>query len=719
MNKLKSLVAGWTTPSHLTPEDGIHYWQEKVLLTLLLFGSILGFVTWIPSVALSVKEGLWFVAIMDTVILLVVLYLFLRPGLPYRIRAAFFPLASYVLGLILVATIGPFGAGPVWLFFFPILTGVLLGKRPAAWALVLNFVTVMAIGFLIQLNRADLVAQFHFKTWHLASENPVQKWVVICFNFMLLDILATVSVTMILNGLHQSLLERARSEKKYRRIFENILDVYFETNLDGTILEISPSVEPLSGYSQKELKGSSILKVYEAPALRSGILKKLIQTGAIKDHEILLKDRQGITHTCSVNARLVRSENGEPDRIIGIFRDISEQKANAETRKELEERLNRVQKMEALGLLAGGVAHDLNNVLSGIVTYPEIMMMELPEDSPMTESLNTIHASGLRAAEIVQDLLTLSRRGVMTRKVLDLNDIVNRFLATPEYEKILSYHPRVDVKTDLSARHPMLKGSAVHLQKSVMNLVSNAAEAQPDGGVIRISTRNRRLNRPIGGYDHVQPGTYIVLTVADNGTGIDPDDMKRIFEPFFTKKVMGRSGTGLGMAVVWGTVQDHGGYIDVISDPGTGTRFDLYFPVTSETVTREPAPLSLDRLLGNGEKIVIVDDVAAQRRIAAKALARLGYDALALASGEDAVRYMQYHDADLLILDMIMDPGIDGLETYRRILAFKPRQKAIIASGFSRTQKVDDVLALGAGQYLKKPYSLEELGLAVQQELAK
>ncbi len=719
MNKIKTLISTLTTPRKLTPQDGIRFWQEKVLLNLLLVCAVLGFITCIPSVALSIKEKLWLVAIADVLIYCIILGLFLKPGLSYTSRAMSVPVISYFLGMILIITLGPFGAGPVWLFFFPILTGVLLGSRPASWALVINGITIIGIGILIHLNITDILSRFNFKAWHLVSANPLEKWVVICFNFMLLNILATLSVTTILNGLHKSLQELAISDKKHRQIFENILDVYFETTLEGIILEISPSVEQISSYSQKELKGQSIYSIYQTPGKRKKMLELLIAAGNIHDHEINLFDKNGQIRTCSINARLLLDENKKPERIIGIFRDITEQKAMVKKEKNLEERLNRSRKMEALGMLAGGVAHDLNNVLSGIVTYPELLLMDLPENSPMANSLGIIHASGLRATEIVQDLLTLARRGVVTREVVDLNKIAEEFLKTPEYEKILSFHPHVIVETNLSAKFPFLKGSAIHLQKTIMNLISNAAEAQLDGGRIKISTANRNLDKPVKGYDRVQPGDYVILSVEDQGTGIDPEDLKRIFEPFFTKKVMGRSGTGLGMAVVWGTVQDHGAYIDLVSHPNSGTRFDLYFPITTDRIEGCSDETRLDDLMGNKEKILIVDDVPGQRQIARILLKRLGYEAISVASGEEAIQYLESNQADLLLLDMIMDPGIDGLETFRLIRKFKPDQKAIIASGFSQSHKVETALELGAGQYLKKPYTIEKIGLAVQKELSR
>jgi CheY-like chemotaxis protein len=193
--------------------------------------------------------------------------------------------------------------------------------------------------------------------------------------------------------------------------------------------------------------------------------------------------------------------------------------------------------------------------------------------------------------------------------------------------------------------------------------------------------------------------------------------MERIFEPFYTKKVMGRSGTGLGMAVVWGTVQDHNGYIDVQSTLGKGTMFTIYFPITRHESFREIAPPAMDDLMGHGESVLIVDDVEEQREIATSMLKTLGYSVSSVGSGEEAVNYLKTNSPDLLILDMIMDPGIDGLETYKKALEVRPKQKAIIVSGYSETDRLRETQRLGAGTYVKKPYLLEKIGTAVRNEL--
>ncbi|MBW1842621.1 MAG: response regulator, partial [Deltaproteobacteria bacterium] len=403
----------------------------------------------------------------------------------------------------------------------------------------------------------------------------------------------------------------------------------------------------------------------------------------------------------------------------GVMSDLTALKTSEKEKKSLEEKLARSQKMKALGLLAGGVAHDLNNVLSGIVSYPDLLLMDLPEDSPLRKPLETIQDSGKKAAAIVQDLLTLARRGVTDTDVINLNDIVSDYLKSPEHETLKNHHPGADIEKDLLENLLNIRGSTVHMKTALMNLITNAAEALPHGGKITISTENRYVDRPIKGYDTVSEGDFVVLKVADNGTGIADDDLKRIFEPFYTKKVMGRSGTGLGMAVVWGTVQDHFGYIDIESTEGKGTTFELFFPVVREPVTGKKISIPLEDYMGSGKTILLVDDVKAQREIAADMLNRLGYAVTAVSSGEEAVEHLKKDSADLILLDMIMDPGIGGLETYRRILELNPGQKAIIASGFSETEQVKEALNLGAGAYIKKPYTLEKIGMAVKNELIK
>jgi signal transduction histidine kinase len=397
---------------------------------------------------------------------------------------------------------------------------------------------------------------------------------------------------------------------------------------------------------------------------------------------------------------------------------LSNQKLKREMteRKAVQDQLARAQRMEAIGTLAAGVAHDLNNILSGIVSYPDLLLMRLEPGSSLRKPLETVQASGKKASAIVQDLFTLARRGVTASEPVDLKHIVNEYLQSPEFAKLISYHPNVQIEKHFAPDLLNITGSAVHLSKTIMNLVSNAAEAIENGGKIAITLHNQYIDTPIQGYDHVQQGDYVLLKVADNGHGIAPHDLERIFEPFYTKKKMGRSGTGLGMAVVWGTIKDHQGYIDVVSIEGQGTTFYLYFPVTRRKYATDE-PVRIDAYTGNGETVLVVDDVKEQREIAVDILNELGYRTDAVSSGEAAIAYLDKQSVDILLLDMIMEPGIDGLETYRRILKTHPGQRALIASGYSESDRVKQALKLGVGAYLRKPYTIDNLARMLFSEL--
>ncbi len=403
--------------------------------------------------------------------------------------------------------------------------------------------------------------------------------------------------------------------------------------------------------------------------------------------------------------------------IVIMSRDITRRKEKEEEHKQLLVRLHRAQKMESLGTLAGGVAHDLNNVLGVLVGYSELLLTEIPEGNPSRRRVSRILQSSQRAAAIIEDLLTLARRGVTVSEIVNLNDVIVGYLKTPEFEKLKSYHPRVIFRADCAPHLHSIRGSPVHLGKTVMNLVSNAAEAIPGEGEVVIRTENRYLHKPVRGHDDVRKGDHVVLTVSDTGIGIPATDIEKIFEPFYTKKVMGRSGTGLGLSVVWGTVQDHEGYIDVQSTDGQGSTFTISFPATATDPAGDRPAIAPDRYRGRGESILVVDDVPEQRELASSMLCSLGYRVHTVSSGEDAVAYLKKRTVDLVVLDMIMDTGIDGLETYKRILKINPLQKTVIVSGFSETERVRKAQVLGAGAYVKKPYALEKIGLAIRETL--
>jgi len=513
------------------------------------------------------------------------------------------------------------------------------------------------------------------------------------------------------------------SEKKYRDLVENAHSIILRIDPNGHIIFFNKFAQKLFGFTESQTYGRLISEVLSptSPGAQNWI--DTLAEAPLPDSDIPMVEEtsyaleNGRTIWIAWTYRPIFSTDGKLIEILCIGNDITQLKQTIEENAKLEIQLIRAQKMEALGTLAGGVAHDLNNVLAGVINYPELMLMRLPEDSPLRRYATSIQKSGERAAAIVQDLLTLARRNVVQVEVIDLNAVVADYIGSPEFDRLRLNHPLAKVASRLNEHSSGILGSPVQLSKAVMNLVNNAVEAlEGKPGEVTVITENCHLANPLDAYEHIPAGDYVRLTVADTGCGMATDDLRRIFEPFFSRKKMGRSGTGLGMAVVWGTIKDHGGLIDIHSTPGRGTRFDIYFPPTTKVEKKaEVTPVAVYR--GKGEKILVVDDEETQREIAHEILTDLGYDIKSVPSGEAAIETLRDQPVDLVVLDMIMASGMDGLDTYRQIVHRWPGQRAIIASGFSDNQKVHTAMKLGVGQYVKKPYNREALGKAVRQEL--
>jgi len=517
------------------------------------------------------------------------------------------------------------------------------------------------------------------------------------------------------------------SERKYRILAENVSDIIWIMDLKTRkFVYISPSIEKIRGFTPEEAKALTLEQTL-SPSSLSKTLKilEIELTNENKPGTDPLRSRRieveqsvkgGGYAWAEAIVSFVRDRSGVPTAVMGVTRDISERKKAEEERKVFEVKLQNAKKLESLGTLAGGVAHDLNNILSGLVSYPDLLLHDLEEDSPLREPLLTINKSGEKAAEIVQDLLTLARRSVTVKKVINLNQVVNDFITSPEYRKIVGKQHNIEVEMNITEGILNVLGSHSHISKAVANLVANAADAMPAGGRITIATRDCYIDKPYTGFEIIPEGEYAILEVSDTGIGMPQSDLDKIFEPFYTKKKLGRSGTGLGMSVVWGAIKDHDGFIDIITEEGSGTTFVLYYPASRSEI-ESPSPVYIEDYLGKGESILIIDDAPEQRDLAERMMGRLGYDVTTAASGEAAVALIKKRSFDVLILDMVMPPGIDGLTTYREILKIVPDQKAVIASGFAKTDRVNETQKLGAGVYIKKPYTLEKIGLAVRAEL--
>ncbi|WP_159441191.1 PAS domain S-box protein [Desulfopila aestuarii] len=501
------------------------------------------------------------------------------------------------------------------------------------------------------------------------------------------------------------------NEQKYRNLFYNAqVGLFRSSPEDDAILESNDALARMAGYENRQdfLANFSVGGAYLNPLDRQHFLSVLKNRGGITNFEAPLRRKNGEVGWF----RFTASYYPEHNWIEGVVVDITEMKQATEEKFLLQKKLEQSRKMEALGMLAGGVAHDLNNILAGIISYPELMLLRYGDQPELKKPLEAILEAGNRAAMIVADMLVIARSSASVMEHRDVHELIEEYLLSPEFVKIEASYPDISIRTELTAPHSIISCSTVHVKKCLMNLVTNGFEAIEGSGTVTISTRTGRMHPDSPEND------AIVVTVQDTGSGIRQEDVEHIFEPFYTKKMMGRSGTGLGLTVVWNTVQNHGGRVQVDSSL-PGTSFIITLPVVTVGGGAIDKSAKTSRVLrGNGETILVVDDEPQLREIACQLLGALGYLAYAVESGESALTWLKEQRADLVLLDMLMEPGMNGAETYEKIIALHPGQKAVIASGFSESEDVKAGMRLGVGGFIRKPYTMEQLSQVVHKVLS-
>ena len=484
---------------------------------------------------------------------------------------------------------------------------------------------------------------------------------------------------------------------------------------DDKIIEANSPFFRMFGYSRGELaEGLYLQKLFSPDSLTAA--RQCIEQAESDNFEIHGIKKDGSKLLVEIKSRPILYLN--KPRHVCIIRDISERVRAEKEKLSLQKKLAKASKLNALGLMAGSVAHDLNNILSGIVSYPDLLLLQMSETDRFYEQIKKIKAAGKRAAAVVSDLVTIARGGASPKSVENLNDIILDHLKSLEHLERLANFPQAVIQTRLHKNLYNTCCSPQHMHKILLNLIGNSLEVLKERGRIHITTDNCKFTHPLaidkGG---AEGGDYVKMMVADNGPGIKQEDAEYIFDPFYTTKVMGKSGTGLGLSIVWNIVQDHNGWIE-IKDNMPGAIFEIYLPATHDLVCPLPDIWSTKTLRGNGETILLIDDQSEQNEIIEKALQKMGYVTHSVTSGEEGIAFLQSQPVDLILLDMMMGDGLNGRETYEMILNIQPRQKAIVISGYAKNDEIVKVRSLGVSEFIEKPVTISKIGLAIRQSLA-
>jgi PAS domain S-box-containing protein len=501
-----------------------------------------------------------------------------------------------------------------------------------------------------------------------------------------------------------TLFERVRkSEERYIDLFEHSPDMSRIINKLGIITNCNQTEATRLGYSKSEIIGQSILKFYppryhsEAQRLLQDIFEKNLE---IKGLEEKMLTKNGELIDVSINASIIRDEAGQP-LVRTVARDITE-------KKNLEAKVIHAQRIDSIGNLAGGVAHDFNNILTSILGSTSIMKRKMKHDDHWYRFADIIETAARRGAALTRQLLTFARRGNVQFRPVLVNDIIEETLRL--FER--SIDKKISIEKDLIGEVCIISGDDGQLQQSLLNLLINARDAMPDGGTITVQSKKKNIEEDPTGATEILKGDYIAVSVMDTGIGMDKDIQQHIFEPFFTTKDRGK-GTGLGLSVVYGVVNSHNGFITVQSEPMLGTQFTMHFPIlpASENLRRSIRHSKLER---GTEQILIVDDEKDVASVIGGMLENLGYHITIVDSGRKAISlFKKKKRFDVVILDLNM-PKMSGKETFEKLKKIDPKIPVIISTGYSDRDMDVSKWRVAVNAFLQKPYPIEELSEAIR-----
>lgn len=514
------------------------------------------------------------------------------------------------------------------------------------------------------------------------------------------------------------------SEQRYRMIVENMRDVIMVVGLDLKERYRSPSATELTGYSLEELAEIPLEKQItpESYALMEKVLAEELEKengpGPVdytrsRMLELELYHKNGSTVWLEETASFLRNDGGNPEAVLLSIRDITARKRAEEEKDALEKQLVQAQKMETVGRLAGGVAHDFNNMLSVILGYVDLAKLRLTKEHPVIKDLAEIEKAAIRSRDITAQLLAFSRRQVIAPKVIVLNEMILH--TQKSLIRLIGEH--IDLKVVLDKNLGPIKIDPSQVEQILFNLAVNGRDAMPDGGTLTIETNNIVID-DLYCRDHIEftPGHYAKLTVSDSGEGMDRATMQHIFEPFFTTKEVGQ-GTGLGLATVYGIVKQNNGIISVYSEQGHGTTFKIYFPrAAEEQKFQEEIETTLTET-GEGT-ILLVEDDPMVLGITREMLKSIGYRVIAAETPMDALSIFKKHNAtvDLVITDVIM-PSMSGKELVANLITLRPDTKVLFMSGYTADAIVRHGVLEKGVHFLQKPFSIKDLARKVKEAM--
>ena len=505
------------------------------------------------------------------------------------------------------------------------------------------------------------------------------------------------------------------SEERYRTLFEDSRDAIFMTTRDGKLVVANRSALMMLGYTEEEIRDVSVPDLFVDPDEGEHLQREIERNGSVRDFEVRLRSKHGRALDCMVTAALRRDKDGTVAGYHGIIHDFTERKRAEEEKEKIQAQLIQAQKMEAVGILAGGIAHDFNNLLTVIQGNSELALLQVDEDMPGNRELKEIRSASERAANLTSQLLLFSRKQPMRFVSTDLNKTVEDLLKM--LHRLIGED--ISIGTDLEEALWTVKADRGTMEQVIMNLSINARDAMPEGGRLTIQSRNATFDENAAGKGaKARPGQFVCLSVTDTGTGMDEELLSHIFEPFFSTKGPGR-GTGLGLSVVFGIVEQHGGWIDVSSEPGQGTAFHVYLPAQPAKLEEEErVSVASEELMGHGEDILLVEDEEGVRMLAGTMLSKAGYNVHEAMDAAEAFKlFRKYKKKIALVLADVVLPDKSGIEIVGSMHVEKPGLRVLLSSGYTGWKAQWPVIQEKGYDFLQKPYSVHQLLSTVKEVL--